>query len=236
MLAVGISRGKVYPVDKGSGSITTLALADGIIEIPAGLEYLERGETVEVELFREQDTPDLVVAGENSLILEKIAENLSWRLLTLNTGSLRGRIYLEDGVADLACVSGLEAAPPGLKIYAGYKRELGLVFRNIQAIQEIRSMRVIGWNRDSLLKADFEQTLSEMDLTHPNYVRFARTHSSVAAAIASGRADIGFCERTAAVEAGLGFKFVKEDFLHFIGKPEMEINPCVVPFINSLPV
>ena len=64
-------------MDKGSGSITTLALADGIIEIPAGLEYLERGETVEVELFREQDTPDLVVAGENSLILEKIAENLT---------------------------------------------------------------------------------------------------------------------------------------------------------------
>ncbi len=37
MLAVGVSGDLVYPVDKGSGSITTLALADGVIEIPAGV-------------------------------------------------------------------------------------------------------------------------------------------------------------------------------------------------------
>ena len=43
MLAVGISGDLVYPVDKGSGSITTLAMADGVIEIPAGVEYLEKG-------------------------------------------------------------------------------------------------------------------------------------------------------------------------------------------------
>ncbi|MFA6372153.1 MAG: gephyrin-like molybdotransferase Glp, partial [Methanothrix sp.] len=37
MLAVGLSGQLVYPVDKGSGSITTLAGADGVIDIPSGV-------------------------------------------------------------------------------------------------------------------------------------------------------------------------------------------------------
>ena len=43
MLAVGLSGELVYPVDKGSGSITTLAGADGVIDIPAGVEYPGEG-------------------------------------------------------------------------------------------------------------------------------------------------------------------------------------------------
>ncbi len=74
MLAVGLSGELVYPVDKGSGSITTLAGADGIIDIPVGVEYLEKGEKVEVELFSENEPADLVVAGENALLLEQLAE------------------------------------------------------------------------------------------------------------------------------------------------------------------
>jgi Molybdopterin biosynthesis enzyme len=61
-------------MDKGSGSITTLAGADGIIDIPAGVEFLERGEKVEVELFNDAQPADLVVAGENTLLLEKLAD------------------------------------------------------------------------------------------------------------------------------------------------------------------
>ena len=43
------------------------------------------------------------------MILERLAEMLPWRLMLLNTGSLRGRVYLEDGVADLAAVSSFDA-------------------------------------------------------------------------------------------------------------------------------
>ena len=106
MLAVGLSGELVYPVDKGSGSITTLAGADGVIDIPAGVEYLEKGEKVEVELFRELQPPIWWWRARTRILLEKLAERLPWRLMLLNTGSLRARLYLEDGVADLAC--GLE--------------------------------------------------------------------------------------------------------------------------------
>jgi putative molybdopterin biosynthesis protein len=187
MLAVGLSGDLVYPMDKGSGSITTLAGADGIIDIPAGVEFLERGEKVEVELFNDKQPADLVVAGENSLLLEKLAESLPWRLMLLNTGSVRARHYLEDGVADLACVSGLAAVPEGMKLIWSSKRELGLVFRDEGALSDLAAQRLVGWHRDFAMQAAFERSLLALGLSHPQYVRAARTHSAVAAAVASGR-------------------------------------------------
>ena len=52
------------------------------------------------------------------------------RLALLNTGSLQAWLYLEDGVADVACVSG-PAVPPaeGMTVIGSRKRELGLIFR-----------------------------------------------------------------------------------------------------------
>ena len=235
MLAVGVAGSLVYPVDKGSGSITTLALADGVIEIPAGVEYLEKGAAVEVKLFRELQAPNLVMAGENSIILERLAESLPWRLMLLNTGSLRGRVYLEDGVADLAAVSSIDAVPvpEGLTAIKGYKRELGLIYRDAEAMSDPGS-RIVGWHRDSVMLGALERALLDQGLTNPRYVRFARTHSAVAAAVASCRADLGFGERAAAVEAGLGFKFVAEDEIQFLGRPEILNNPWLKSLIGAL--
>ncbi len=235
MLAVGVSGKLVYPVDKGSGSITTLALADGVIEIPAGVEYLEKGTIVEVKLFRELQAPNLVVAGENSVILERLAERLPWRLMLLNTGSLRGRVYLEDGVADLAAVSSYDAAPvpEGMEVIKGYKRELGLIYKDARAVSDPGS-RIVGWQRDSAMKAAFEGALLDLGLANPGYVRAAKTHSAVAAAVASGRADLGFAEKAAAIEAGLGFKFLAEDEMQFLARSGSINNPWIESFIASL--
>ncbi len=58
--------------------------------------------------------------------------------------------------------------------------------------------------------------MSDLGLSHPRYVRVARTHSSVAAAVAAGWADVGFGEREAAEEAGLSFKFLSFDELDLL--------------------
>ena len=221
MLAVGLSGELVYPVDKGSGSITTLAGADGVIDIPEGVEYLEKGEKVEVELFSEVEAADLVVAGENCRLLEQLAERVPWRLVLLNCGPVRARLYLEDGVADLACVSGQQAVPPeGMSLIWGFKRELGLVFRDADILSDLSDRRIVGWQRDSALQATFERSLLALGLTHPHYMRVARTHSAVAAAVASGRAEVGFAERRAAAQAGLGFKHMDNDEIMLLARPE----------------
>jgi putative molybdopterin biosynthesis protein len=221
MLAVGLSGKLVYPVDKGSGSITTLAGADGVIDIPSGVEYLEKGEKVEVELFSEVEAADLVVAGENSILMEELAERVPWRLVLLNSGSLQARLYLEDGVADLACVSGPEAAVAEVMAPIwSFKRELGLVFRDAGALTDLAGQRIVGWHRDSAMQAAFERHLLALGLIETRYVRVARTHSAVAAAVASGRAEVGFAERRAAAQAGLGFQPLEHDEIMLLARPE----------------
>jgi putative molybdopterin biosynthesis protein len=235
MLAVGLSGSLAYPVDKGSGSITTLAGADGIIDIPAGVEYLEKGEAVVVELFAGAEPADLVVAGENSIFLEKLAESLPLRLALLNTGSLQARLYLEDGVADIACVSGpAVVVAEGMTVIGSRKRELGLIFRGGEDLQDVGSRRIAGWHKDSAMKAAWERILNEKGLTHPRYVRVARTHSAVAAAVASGRADLGYAERQAAEDADLGFLSQGGDELIFLSRQDRKSDPRLKPLLSAL--
>jgi putative molybdopterin biosynthesis protein len=220
MFAVGLSKGLIYPVDKGSGSITTLAGADGIIDVPLGVEYLNKGEKMVVELFGELEPSDLVVAGENSLPLEKLAESMPLRIKLLNNGSMRAMLFLGDGVADLAAVCGPEEWGEGMSLVGSFKRELGLAFRDADVLSNLADQRIVGWHRDSALYAQFERHLQSMGLAHPQYARAARTHSAVAAAVASGRADVGFVERQAAEEAGLVFERLQNDEVRLLARPE----------------
>jgi len=48
---VMVKDGEAYPVFKESGAITSMSQANGYIEIPANVEYVEKGSIVEVTLF-----------------------------------------------------------------------------------------------------------------------------------------------------------------------------------------
>ncbi len=50
-LPVKVTDGQVVPAFKGSGAITSMADADGYIEIPWNVEFLERGHAVDVRFF-----------------------------------------------------------------------------------------------------------------------------------------------------------------------------------------
>jgi molybdopterin molybdotransferase len=50
-LTVKFENGEVTPVFKESGAITSIAQADGYIEIAENIDLLEKGETVSVTLF-----------------------------------------------------------------------------------------------------------------------------------------------------------------------------------------
>ncbi|HSD57431.1 MAG TPA: molybdopterin biosynthesis protein [Methanotrichaceae archaeon] len=234
MLAVGLAGDRVYPVDKGSGSITTLARADGVIDIPADVEYLEPGEIVDVRIFTEPSSPDLVVAGENSILLEQLAEDLPFDVRILNTGSLRGRIAVEDGIADMACVSGSHESSPDMVLVKGFHRNLGLISREWMDLKNLGKERIVGWHRDSEMKRLFESVLNEAGISAPKYVRLARTHSSVAAAVAKNLADLGFGENAAAEQAGLCFLPLVEDEVSFLVRSSKLDHPAVKSFLSSL--
>jgi putative molybdopterin biosynthesis protein len=214
MLAVGISNDIVYPMDKGSGSITTLAAADGVIEIPSEVEYLERGENVMVRLFGEPNMSDLTIAGENCPILENLIEMLSHRIRFISNGSRRGLTSALDGIADLSSIShqGDEPLCPkgGLIPVRGYSRILGLMAKDSSFFEreKIAEARIIGWSRDSEMNRLLRGSLMELGLDPEDLqiIGRAKAHSAVAAAIDLGRADVGFGAMVAAKARGLLFK------------------------------
>ncbi len=213
MLSVGFIRGLVYPVDKGSGSITTLSQADGVIEIPPDVEYLESGEEVEVQLFEDLYEPDLIFAGENSPVLEMMAEALPYQIKFIPNGA-KGITFLKEGLADLACASSREAAEPDIYqeflLLGSYVQELGLMSIDDKLLQpkNMTNRCIQGWSRDSDMSKILLNSLRDIGVD-PKALKFigqARTHSAVAASVASGKTDIGFGERSASEPNRLAFR------------------------------
>lgn len=242
MLAVGVSRDIVYPMDKGSGSITTLAQADGAIEISSEVEYIERGEPVEVRLFGELNMPDLTIAGENCPVLEAIIAKLPYQVRLVSNGGRRGLLAALDGITDLASISSREGErqdiPDGFVLIRGYNRRLGLIAKDSAFFEpeRIAEACIIGWSRDSEMNRLFQRSLQEMgqDLKDLHIAGQARSHSAAAAAVASGKADLGFGAMAVAKERGLLFKEIASDRMDFLAAVSGLENDAVKSFISYL--
>jgi len=137
----------VYPVLSGSGAITSLALADGFIDIPQNQEFIEEGENVRIELFSLRfQAADLVFIGSHCIgldilfgCLRRRTPKLSFKII--NVGSIGGMQAVKRGEADVAGVHLLDESTgeynlPFLDQYGiaetatlirGYNREQGFI-------------------------------------------------------------------------------------------------------------
>ena len=233
MYSVGLAGDRVYPLDKGSGSITSLSQADGVIEIPDDVEYLGRGEMVEVQLFGDYSPPELLVTGEDCPALDLLAELLPIPTRFVFSGTRRGVISVEDGVADLAAVSGIGQIRSGCLV-KGYIRELVMMSRDpdLLMLDGLLDGQMIGWSQESVMSRVLAKVLSEKGAEEIRLVGRARTHSAVAASVAAGRVDLGLAVRAVAERAGLEFIKVAEDRIDFLVGPE-EREP-VRTFVETL--
>ncbi len=97
-----------YPILKGSGAVTSLALADGFIEIPENAQYLEEREEVLVNLFSPEIKPaNLMIIGSNCIGIDMIIRHVQDRfpdasIKTLNAGSIGGISAINREEADIA--------------------------------------------------------------------------------------------------------------------------------------
>lgn len=242
MLAVGVSNDVIYPMDKGSGSITTLALADGTIEIPFGVEYIEKGEPVEVRLFVGPEVPDLTITGEDCPILEALIEKLPYQTRFISNGSRRGIIMAEDGIADISSISHQKDEAlthrDGLIWIRGYIRNLGLMAKDSSSFEpeKIKEAKIFGWSKDSEMNRLLQRSLIELCLDPKDLeiIGQARTHSAVATAVALEKADIGFGAMAAAESRGLFFKATASDRIDFLATEAGMKNDAVKSFIAYL--
>jgi putative molybdopterin biosynthesis protein len=241
MLTVAVVGGWVRPVDKGSGSITTLAMADGVVDIPDRVERLDQGDEVEVQLFGALPETVLLLEGEDCPRLEALAEALPFAIRIVSTGSRRGAISAMEGVADLAVVSRSEGPDPswsemGLEPVGGYRRVLVIMAKDPEHLdlEGIEDRRVLGWTRDSEMSRIFRGVLEGSGHPEVEFVGLARSHASVAAQVSAGRADLGFGVREAAEEAGLATRKVAEDEILFLVRSDKSDRDSVRAFLEAL--
>jgi putative molybdopterin biosynthesis protein len=97
------------PLPRGSGMVTSLTQADGIIRIPALSEGLNENETTEVELLKRLDeiTNTVVMVGSHDLTLDLLANLLGKChppifLSSHSVGSLGGILAIKNGNCHMA--------------------------------------------------------------------------------------------------------------------------------------
>jgi len=222
------------PLSRGSGVITSLVRADGIVILPRGSQGLAAGEQVTIRLYRPlADLEQTIFAiGSHDMTLDILAQFLSVRqrrLASANVGSQGGLIALQRGEAHLAgshlldpetgvynlpyirqYVSGVP-----VKVVALVERQQGLLVRRgnpkgIQSLQDLSRAEITFINRQrgagTRVLLDYHlKLLGVAPEGIKGYNQEEFTHLAIAAAISSERADCGLGIAAAAQALGLDF-------------------------------
>lgn len=114
LLPVALVGACAFPVHRGSGAITTLASADGFIEILPDVEIMEAGDPVEVVLFGEQSASDFVLIGTPPDAVDMLAGMLPFRVRVIHAGVTASIDAVRNGIADAAAVPPHADRLPGL--------------------------------------------------------------------------------------------------------------------------
>lgn len=226
LLPVGIVRGRVYPADRGSGAITSLAGADGFIEIPPKTEFIETGTPVEVTFFGEIEKPDLLIAGGFCPGIDFLEDLSGLRFRALYTGSSGGFSAIAAKTADIAGVN-MPSKPKGQTrilyniptiesmrlsgtvLVKGYRREVGLLVRqesHITGLEDLKGKRLINRNRGSGIRTLLDMKIEELavgkGISKKEYINSILGYSSGA------RSEVAVCEAVLSgkVDAGVGLK------------------------------
>lgn len=260
LLPVGLIRGMAYPIEKGSGAITTLSEADGFIEIPSSIEMIEAGEDVEVTLYGELYPVDLFFVGSQCLGLDTIADMTGIKMRIINVGSSGGLSAVKNGIADIAGVHLLDESGvyniPFLSRFGlydavlvkGYLRDQGLIIpkdSKITKFSDVINSRFINRNTGSgtrvmtdlmLKKIANKREISFEELVNgiKGYHTEAKTHSAVAAAVKLGKADVGIGIRTVAELNGLKFIKIADEEYDFVIPERLMEKEEILKFLDVL--
>ena len=219
-VAVGFigDRAIAAPLSRGSGVITSLVRADGLVIIPRGIQGLQAREKVSVQLYRsvEELRNTIFVIGSHDLTLDLLSQFLSpfqRRLASVNVGSLGGIMALQKGETHLAGShllhpeSGEYNLPyirehlPGmaLRVVTLVGRTQGLFIskgnpKEIQSLEDLIRDDISFTNRQrgSGTRLLLDYHLGELGIQVEKisgYDHESFTHLSAAAVVASGRAD-----------------------------------------------
>lgn len=222
------------PLTRGSGVITSLVRADGIVIIPSGSQGYPAGEAVRVRMYRspKEIEKTIFAIGSHDITLDVLAQFLTQhdrRLASANVGSLAGLVALKRGEAHLAGahlldtesgeynLSYIEEYLPDqpVKVVTMVGRTQGLIVpqgnpKGISGIEDLAREDVTFINRQRgagtrlLLDYHLQQQGIEPHQVQ-GYEQEEITHLTAAAAVASKRVDCALGIEAAAEALGLDF-------------------------------
>ncbi|AFK20002.1 molybdopterin biosynthesis protein [Haloferax mediterranei ATCC 33500] len=244
----------VYPVDKGSGATTSLVEADGVVEIPADVEYLAEGESVTVQLFSpDVRPPELLGVGEDDPALSRLLDRVPTpRYLAF--GSREGIRRLRDGIPDVAVVAGethgdvdVDAVELG-----SWTREWGLVVPagnpdGVTGLEELvdEDLRFVNRDTNSGLRTELGDAIAALAEARgttrhelvdeiEGFDHGAKAFESPARAVRSGRAAVGLGLRETADSLGLDFVSLGEQPVRVLANSARTEKPSVRSFGDVL--
>jgi putative molybdopterin biosynthesis protein len=222
------------PLSRGAGVITSLVRADGIAILPRGTQGMAAGEMISVRLYRNPAEIDQTIfaIGSHDITLDVMAQYLAERerrFSSANVGSLGGLVALKRGEAHLAGshlfdpetaeynLSYIRQYLPGIpvKVVALVGRQQGLLVnkgnpKTITGLKDLARRDVVFINRQrgagTRVLLDYQlDLLAIVPEQVRGYNQEEYTHLAVAAAVSSGKADVGLGIAAAAQALNLDF-------------------------------
>ena len=251
------------PLSRGAGVITSLVQADGIVVLPSGVQGIEAGEKVTVNLYRSKAELERTIfcIGSHDLTLDLMAQFLAGRdrrLVSANVGSQGGLIALRRGEAHLAGshlldpqtgeynLSYIRQYMPNMpvKVVALAGRGQGLLVRRgnpkgVKTLDGLSRAEVECVNRQrgagTRVLLDYHLGLLGMSPESiRGYNQEEYTHLGVAAAVASGRADCGLAIAAAAQALDLDFIPLFQERYDLVVPQEYADSDLLAPLFGLL--
>ncbi|MCE7734628.1 MAG: molybdopterin biosynthesis protein [Candidatus Heimdallarchaeota archaeon] len=246
-----------FPVPGGSGAITSIALADGFVEIGENESFILADTEVEINLFSDNIRPtDIQIIGSHCSVLAKIIQLYSqkypsYHIRTIGVGSSGGVAAIRRGEAHVAGIHLLTDKGYNQlnedEIYGyvvpGYNRMQGMIVlkgnpKKINSIHDLVKEEVSFINRNpgSGTRVLFDRLLIEDGINSDQisgYSQYTKSHSSVANIIKSGLKDVGIGIESV-VDDQLDFIPLREEKYDFLIKKTYENLESVKAFIQLL--
>ena len=251
------------PLSRGSGVITSLVRADGLVIIPRGIQGLHAGETVDVRLYRSQDElkNTIFAIGSHDITMDLLAQFLSplqRRLVSVNVGSMGGIMALKKQETHIAGAHLLhpdsgeynipylkELIPElNLQVITLVGRTQGLFVakgnpKKIQGLADLSRDDVSFVNRQrgagTRLLLDYHLAQKNINQGSINgYDHEEYTHLSAAAVIASGRADCALGIEAASYALDLDFISLYSERFDLIIPGEFYSSELLKPVLELL--
>ena len=217
-LPIRLYKGKAVPVPRGSGDITLLHLSDGVALIePRAVKVKKSKARIRKKPRRYAD----VVTSHDPALIAALSD-----ALVIPAGSMKA---LEAIMLDEADFGGVHILTPkgyniglGVRVIRGYDREIGFVVRegvDFSGREDLTKVRFVNRNVGSGTRILIDTKLKEYGIDPKEIEGYRvelKSHNSVAAAVASGRADVGVAIRRVAEAYRLRFIPIGREEFDFV--------------------